>query len=123
MLVNGYRVFHFYRITNRINYLEFASKNNVKKQIIMIVNIILNIIFIISELMQIVERIEIDNLIKIQTDQLSILQLKLRKHFHHYLCYTVVSISNSYLFTFRQIFKSIHHAHEFFENIIFTEGK
>lgn len=93
MLVNGCRVFRFYRITNGINYLGFASENNVKKQIIMIVNTILNMIFIISGLMQIVERTEIDNLIKIQTDQLSILQLQLRKHFHHYLYYTVVSIS------------------------------
>ena len=59
----------------------------------MIVNTILNMIFIISELMQIVERTEIVNLIKIQTDQLSKLQLQLRKHFHHYLYYNAVSIS------------------------------
>ena len=93
MIVNGCRVFRFYRITSGFNYFGFASENNVKKQILMIVNTILNMIFIISGLMQIVERSEIDKLIKIQTDQLSILQLKLRKHFHHYLYYTIVSIS------------------------------
>ena len=91
MFVNGCRVFRFYRITNVFNY--FTSENMVKKQIIMIVNSILNIIFIISGLMQIVESSEIDKLIKVQTDKLSILQLQLRKHFHHYLYYTVVSIS------------------------------
>ena len=93
MLANACRVFRFYRITNGFNYFGFASENNVKKQILMIVNTILNMIFIISGLMQIVERAEIDKLLKIQTDQLSILQLKLRKHFHHYLYYTIVSIS------------------------------
>ena len=93
MVVNGCRVFRFYRITSGFNYFGFASENNVKKQILMIVNTILNMIFIISGLMQIVERSEIDKLIKIQTDQLSILQLELRKHFHHYLYYTIVSIS------------------------------
>ena len=93
MFVNGCRVFRFYRITNGFNYFEMANENNVKKQILMIVNTILNMIFIISGLMQIVERSEIDKLMKIQTDELSILQLKLRKHFHHYIYYTIVSIS------------------------------
>ena len=92
-LVNGCRVFRFYRITNGLNYFGFAGENNVKKQILMIVNTILNMIFIISGLMQIVERSEIDKLIEIQTDHLSILQLELTKHFHHYLYYTIVSIS------------------------------
>ena len=93
MFVNGCRVFRFYRITNSFNYFGIANENNVKKQILMIVNTILNLIFIISGLMQIVERAEIDKLMKIQTDELSILQLKLRKHFHHYIYYTIVSIS------------------------------
>ena len=93
MFVNGCRVFRFFRITNGFNYFGLANENNVKKQILMIVTTILNMIFIISGLMQIVERSEIDKLMKIETDELSILQLKLRKHFHHYLYYTIVSIS------------------------------
>ena len=92
-IVNAFRVFRFYRITNEFNYFGLAGENNVKKQIIMIVNTILNMIFIISGLMQIVERTEIDKLIEIQTEHLSILQLELRRHFHHYLYYTIVSIS------------------------------
>ena len=93
MFVNGCRVFRFYRIPKLFNYFNVANENNVKKQIIMIVTTILNMIFIISGLMQIVERSKIDMLMKIETDQLSILQLKLRRHFHHYLYYTIVSIS------------------------------
>ena len=93
MFVNGCRVFRFYRITVGLNYLYFTNENNVRKQIFIILNTLLNMIFIISGLMQIVERTEMDNLIKIQTDELSILQIKLRKQFHHYLYYTIVSIS------------------------------
>ena len=93
MIVNGCRVFRFYRFINGINVLGLTSENNVKKQLIILVDTILNIIFIISGLMQIVERREIDDLIKIQTDQLSILQLQMRKEFHHYLYYIIVTIS------------------------------
>lgn len=93
MFVNACRVFRFYRITDGINYLKIANENNVRKQIFTILNTLLNMIFIISGLMQIVERTEMDRLIKSETDELSILQYKLRKQFHHYLYYTIVSTS------------------------------
>ena len=92
-LVNACRVFRFYLITKNINYFGFGTDNKFTKQMLVIVYFLLNIIFIISGLMQIVERTEIDNLIKTQINPLTQLELKLSKHFHHYLYYTIVTLS------------------------------
>ena len=91
--VNACRVFRFYLITKNINYFGFGTDNKFTKQMLVIVYFLLNIIFIISGLMQIVERTEIDNLIKTQINPLTQLELKLSKHFHHYLYYTIVTLS------------------------------
>ena len=64
-LVNACRVFRFYLITKSINYFGFGRDSKFVKQTIVIVYFLLNIIFIISGLMQIVERTEIDKLEKI----------------------------------------------------------
>ena len=92
-LVNACRVFRFYLITKNINYFGFGRDSKFVKQTLVIVYFLLNIIFIISGLMQIVERTEIDKLEKIEINPLNQLQLKLSKHFHHYLYYTIVTLS------------------------------
>ena len=92
-LVNACRVFRFYLITKNINYFGLGKDSKFVKQTLVIVYFLLNIIFIISGLMQIVERTEIDDLTKIETNPLNQLQLKLSKHFHHYLYYTIVTLS------------------------------
>ena len=92
-VVNSCRVFRFYLITKNINYFGFGTDNKFTKQTLVIIYFLLNIIFIISGLMQIVERNEIDNLAKTEINPLNQLQLKLSKHFHHYLYYTIVTLS------------------------------
>ena len=93
MIVNACRVFRFHLITKNINYFGFGKNNKFTKQILVIVYPLFNIIFITAGLMQLVERTQIGDLQKIQTDPLSQLQLKLSRHFHHYLYYTIVTIS------------------------------
>ena len=78
-VVNSCRVFRFYLITKNINYFGFGTDNKFTKQTLVIIYFLLNIIFIISGLMQIVERNEIDNLAKTEINPLNQLQLKLSK--------------------------------------------
>ena len=92
-IVNSCRVFRFYLITKNINYFGFGMDNKFTKQTLVIVYFLLNIIFIISGLMQILERTEIDKLSKTQFNPLNQLELKLSKYFHHYLYYTIVTLS------------------------------
>ena len=92
-LVNACRVFRFYLITKNINYFGFGKDSKFIKQTLVIIYFLLNIIFIISGLMQIVERTEIDNLAKTEIYPLNQLHFKLSKHFHHYLYYTIVTLS------------------------------
>ena len=92
-VVNACRVFRFYLITKNINYFGFGAENKFTKQMLVIVYFLLNIIFIISGLMQIVERTEIDKLAKTQINPLNQLELKMSRYFHHYLYYTIVTLS------------------------------
>ena len=91
--VNACRVFRFYLITKNINYFGFGAENKFTKQTLVIVYFLLNIIFIISGLMQILERTEIEKLSKTQINPLNQLGFKLSKYFHHYLYYTIVTLS------------------------------
>ena len=91
--VNACRVFRFHLITKNINYFGFGTENKFTKQMLVIVYFLLNIIFIISGLMQIVERTEIETMEKTQINPLTQRELKLSKHFHHYLYYTIVTLS------------------------------
>jgi len=92
-VVNSCRVIRFYLITKNINYFGFGADNKFTKQMLIICYFLLNIIFIISGLMQIVERTEIDKLIKTQINPLTQLELKLSRNFHHYLYFTIVTLS------------------------------
>ena len=92
-VVNACRVFRFYLITKNINYFGFGAENKFTKQMLVIVYFLLNIIFIISGFMQIVERTEIDKLTKTQINPLNQLELKMSRYFHHYLYYTIVTLS------------------------------
>ena len=92
-IVNACRVIRFYLITKNINYFGFGADNKFTKQMLVICYFLLNIIFIISGLMQIVERTEIDKMIKTQINPLTQLELKMSRYFHHYLYFTIVTLS------------------------------
>ena len=91
--VNCCRVLRFYLITINMNYFKFGTDNKITKQILEIIYFLLNIAFIVSGLMQIVERTEIEKLLKIQINPLSQLELRLSRYFHHYLYFTIITLS------------------------------
>ena len=92
-IINISRVFRFLRIFKVINFLKNNEENNVNKQITSIIITLLYLIFIVAGCIQIVEYTTIENQIAMTTDFVNLKGLKMRTNFHHYLYYTIVTLS------------------------------
>ena len=90
--INTTRILRFFKLYKGINSVT-SEKNDIKKQIVVIVTTILMIVFIFSGILQIVEKYDVIERIKEETDTYKKFKLENRTEFHHYVYFIVVTIS------------------------------
>ena len=90
--INITRVLRLLKASNIID-LFLAGEKNVKSQIIIIISTLITIVFIWAGVIQMLELEIVETQLKVAFDNLLIRNLKLRRHFHHYVYFVIVSLT------------------------------
>ena len=90
--INITRVLRLLKATYVID-LFWAGEKNVNSQIIYIISILVSIVLVWGGIIQILDLAEVERNLKITFDRLPRRNLLLRRHFHHYIYFSIVSLT------------------------------